>query len=177
MMSKEQEKSEAALEKAIQMEIDGKEYYLKASKKTSNELGKKLLQSLAAEEDIHRKVFEDIFESIRKKQGWPRKEFHADGGRALRTVFANAIDTMDRDVKSMPEEIDTVQTAMDMENKTYDFYREQGKKAAYDAEKQFYEALAEQEEEHHRILLDYYEFLKNPSAWFVKKEHPSLDGG
>jgi rubrerythrin len=176
-MTKEQDKSIAALEKAIQMEIDGKEYYLKASEKTGNELGKKLLQSLAAEEDIHRKVFEDIFENIRNKQGWPRKEFHADGGRALRTVFANAIDNMDREVTSMPEELDAIQTAMVMENKTYDFYKEQGKKVAYDVEKLFYEALAEQEEEHHRILLDYYEFLKNPSAWFVQKEHHSLDGG
>ncbi len=176
-MTKEQDKSVAALEKAIQMEIDGKEYYLKASENTGNELGKKLLQSLAAEEDIHRKVFEDIFESIRNKQGWPRKEFHVDGGRALRTVFANAIENMDREVKSMPEELDAVQTAMVMENKTYDFYKERGNKATYDAEKLFYEALAEQEEEHHRILLDYYEFLKNPSAWFVEKEHHSLDGG
>jgi len=176
-MTKEQDKSITALEKAIQMEIDGKEYYLKASEKTGNELGKKLLQSLAAEEDIHRKVFEDIFENIRNKQGWPRKEFHADGGRALRTVFANAIDSMDREVESMPEELDAVQNAMAMENKTFDFYREQGKKAAYDVEKLFYEALAEQEEEHHRVLLDYYEFLKNPSAWFVQKEHHSLDGG
>jgi hypothetical protein len=37
--------------------------------------------------------------------------------------------------------------------------------------------LAAQEGEHHLILLDYYEFLKDPAAWFVQKEHPSLDGG
>jgi rubrerythrin len=77
----------------------------------------------------------------------------------------------------MPEELDAVKKAMEMENETYDFYREQGGKAVYDAEKQFYEALAGQEEEHHRVLLDYYEFLKNPAAWFVQKEHHSLDGG
>ena len=176
-MTKEQDKSILALEKSIQMEIDGKEYYLKASEITSNELGKKLLQSLAAEEDIHRKVFEDIFESIRKKRGWPRKEFHVDGGRALRTVFANAIDNMNRDVKAIPEELDAVQTAMAMENKTYDFYRKQSKKADNDAEKLFYDALASQEEEHHRVLLDYYEFLKNPSVWIVQKERHSFDGG
>ena len=176
-MTTEQDKSVKALQQAIQMEIDGKEYYLKASEKTSNELGKKLLISLAAEEDIHRKAFEGIFEDIRQKRGWPRREFHVDGGRALRTVFANAIESLDRDVSPMPEELDAVQTAMAMENKTYDFYRERAKKSGYDAEKQFYEALATQEEEHHRVLLDYYEFLKNPGAWFVQKEHPSLDGG
>ena len=176
-MTGEQERALKALKQAIQMEIDGKEYYLKASQRASNELGNQLLQSLAAEEDIHRKVFEDIFNNISKKRGWPRKEFPADHGRALRTVFANTIDNMDEDIKSMPEELDAVKKAMEMENETFDFYREQGKQAVYDAEKQLYEALAGQEEEHHRVLLDYYEFLKNPSAWFVQKEHHSLDGG
>jgi rubrerythrin len=84
---------------------------------------------------------------------------------------------MDTDLKTMPTEIDAVETAMAMENKTYDFYRSRIPKAAYAAEKQFYEELAIQEKEHHRVLLDYYEFLKNPAAWFVEKEHPSLDGG
>ena len=176
-MTTDQDKSTEALQKAIQMEIDGKEYYLKASQKTGNELGKKLLLALAAEEDIHRKAFEGIFEDIRKKRGWPRREFKVNGGRALRTVFANAIENIDKDVSAMPEEIDAVETAMGMENETFDYYREQANKSGYDAEKQFYEALASQEEEHHRILLDYYEFLKNPAAWFVQKEHHSLDGG
>jgi len=87
------------------------------------------------------------------------------------------MDSMKPGVKTIPEEIDAVKTAMDMENETYDFYKKQAEGAAYDAEKSFYEALAVQEEEHHRLLLDYYEFLKNPAAWFVQKEHHSLDGG
>jgi len=37
--------------------------------------------------------------------------------------------------------------------------------------------VAAEEKEHYLILLDYYEFLKDPSGWFVGKEHPSLDGG
>ena len=56
-MVTEQDKTPEALQIAIQMEIDGKEYYLRASQESSNELGKKLLQSLAAEEDIHRQKF------------------------------------------------------------------------------------------------------------------------
>ena len=167
----------AGLKTAIQMEIDGKEFYLKISEESKNEAGKKLLKQLASEEDIHRKVFEDIFEDIRNKRGWPRKKLHVDGGRALRTVFANAIDNMDRDVKSIPEELDAVQTAMAMENKTYDFYRSRASKASYPAEKEFYQQLAVQEEEHHKALLSYYEFLTDPEAWFVQMEHPSLDGG
>jgi rubrerythrin len=64
-----------------------------------------------------------------------------------------------------------------MENQTYDFYQQQANLASYNAEREFYQALSAQEKEHHLVLLDYYEYLKDPAAWFVEKEHPSLDGG
>ena len=50
-MVTEGDKTLKAVQTAIQMEIDGKEYYLKASQGSSNEMGKKLLQTLAAEEN------------------------------------------------------------------------------------------------------------------------------
>jgi len=175
-METEQAKTLKALQIAIQMEIDGKEYYLKASQESSNELGKKLLQSLAAEEDIHRQKFEEIYDAISRKQAWPRTDFQPDGGKRLRTIFAKATKEIGSNIKAATTELDAVQAAMGMENKTYDFYKNQGKGATSDAERDFYQALAAEEREHHLILLDYYEYLKDPAGWFVKKEHPSLDG-
>jgi rubrerythrin len=176
-METEQDKTLEALQIAIQMEIDGKKYYLKASQESSNELGKKLLQSLAAEEDSHRQKFEQIYDTIRKKKVWPVTDFQSDGGKRLRTIFVKAIEETGSKIKAPATELDAAQTAMDMENKTYDFYRSQREKATYDAERQFYHTLAGEEREHHLILLDYYEYLKDPAGWFVKKEHPSLNGG
>jgi len=175
-METEQAKTLKALQIAIQMEIDGKEYYLKASQESSNELGKKLLQSLAAEEDVHRQKFEEIYNAISRKKAWPRTDFQPDGGKRLRTLFAQAIKEIGSNVKAPTTELDAVQTAMGMENKTYDFYKNQGKRATSDAERDFYQALAAEEREHHSVLLDYYEYLKDPAGWFVKTEHPSLDG-
>jgi len=175
-MVTEQDKTLKALQIAIQMEIDGKEYYLKASRDSSNELGKKLLQSLAAAEDIHRQKFGEIYNAIRNKNFWPITDFQPDGGQGLRTIFARVTEEMSSTIKASTTELDAIQTAMDMENKTYDFYKSQGAKADYDAEKDFYQTLAAEEREHHLILLDYYEYLKNPAGWFVKKEHTSLDG-
>lgn len=176
-MATEQDRTLEALQISIRMEIDGKEYYLKASRESGNELGKKLLQQLAAEEDIHRQKFEEIFEAIKSSKAWPEVDFHPDGGSALRTIFARATEGLGSGVKTPATELDAVKTAMDMENKTYDFYQSQVKIAAYDAERGFYEALAAQEKEHQLVLLDYYEYLKDPAAWFVKTEHQSLDGG
>jgi len=176
-MVTEQDKTLDALQIAIQMETDGKEYYLKASQESSNELGKKLLESLATEEDTHRQKFKEIYSAIRSKMAWPTTDFQPDGGKRLRTIFARATEETASNIKSLATELDTIQTAMDLENKTYDFYKSQGGDAAYDAERDFYETLATEEREHHLILLDYYEYLKDPAGWFASKEHPSLDGG
>ena len=176
-METEQDKTLEALQIAIQMEIDGKEYYLKASQESSNELGKNLLQSLAAEEDIHRQKFEQIYNAIRNKKAWPVTDFQPDGGKRLRTIFARATEEIGSNIEAPATELDAIQIAMDMENKTYDFYKSQGKNANYDAERDFYQTLAAEEREHHLVLLDYYEYLKDPAGWFVSKEHPSLDGG
>jgi rubrerythrin len=173
----EQGKTIEALQTAIQMEIDGKEFYLKASQKSSNELGKKLLQTLATEEDYHRKKFEEIYNSIQNKQSWPKINFQPDGGQKLRTIFARATEQKSPESKYLTNELDAVQKAMDMENKTYDFYKDRSNEATYNTERNFYDTVAAEEKEHHLVLLDYYEYLKDPTGWFVNKEHPSLDGG
>ncbi|MBT3363023.1 MAG: ferritin family protein [Chloroflexi bacterium] len=164
------------LETAIQMEIDGKKFYLAASDESTNDLGKKLLASLAKEEDYHRQKFEDIFSDIQAKKSWPKSDFVADGGRSLRAIFSNALkDTAA--TTGTTSEIDAVKTAIDMEAKTLDYYRENGARAKFTGEKEFYEALAGQEREHQLILIDYHEYLTNPAAWYTGKEHHSMDAG
>ncbi len=174
-METEQDKTLKALQVAIQMEIDGKEYYLKASQESGNEAGKKLLQSLASEEDAHRQKFEQIYQAIQAQRAWPVTDFEPDGGKRLRTILANAAGATG--TKASATELDAVETAMTMENKTYDYYKRQGGSATYDTERDFYNTVAAEEREHYLILLDYYEYLKDPAGWFVTREHPSLDGG
>jgi len=176
-MAEEQSKALNALQTAIQMEIDGKEHYLKASQASTDELGRKLLQTLAEEEDHHRRKFEQIYDTMRKKKSWPAVDFQADGGQKLRTIFARAIENMDSGAKALETELDAVQLAMDMENKSLDFYKSRSENATDYDEKEFYEMLVMEEREHHLILLDYYDYLKDPAGWFARKERSSLDGG
>ena len=176
-MQSERDRTLEGLQMATQMEIDGKEYYLKVSRSSDNQLGRELFQSLAAEEDVHRQKFEEIYDAIRNKKAWPKTDFQPDQGEGLKTIFAKAIEEMGLDVKAPPTELDAVQTAMDMENKTYDLYKSRRQTADYDAEREFYEALTAQERGHYLILRDYHEYLIDPAGWFVEKEHPSLDGG
>ena len=176
-MTTEQAKTLEALQTAVQMEIDGEEFYLKVGQESSNELGKRLLKSLAAEEDIHRQKFEEIYDAIRREKTWPVTQYQPDRGRRLRTIFARAIEEIGSEIEAPASELEAIQTAMSMESRSYDFYEGHSRKATHDIERDFYLTLAGEEREHHLVLLDYFEFLKNPAGWFVQKEHPSLDGG
>lgn len=175
-MPTEQDKTLEALKFAIQMEIDGKAFYLKASQESGNELGRKLLESLAQAEDYHRIKFEQIFNTVSKKQGWPIVEFKIDGGRSMRNIFAREIAKKPSQIKPVKSELDAVLKAQEMEAKTYDYYHARSEQAEFAAEREFFETVAAEEREHQLVLNDYFEYLKNPASWFVKTEKPSLDG-
>lgn len=176
-MENEQVKTLEGLQLAIQMEVDGKEYYQKASQESGNELGKQLFQWLSAEEDKHRQRFEAIYNAIKNKEAWPEVAIQSQRGEGLGTLFSKALETADANVKDVPAELHAIDRAMDIENKTHSFYKLQGEKAAYDAEKKFYESLAAEERGHYLTLVDYREYLIDPAGWFRKAEHHSLDGG
>ena len=176
-MADEQKKTLEALRIAVQMEIDGKEFYIKSSQASSNKLGKNLLQSLAKAEDAHRLRFIQLYEAVRDKNAWPKAITKPKAAKDLKTVFSAATEKMAARTEPLASELEAVQTAMKMESKTFDFYSARAAKTGSDTEKGFYKAIAAEERQHHLALADYQEFLKNPAGWFVKHEHPSIDGG
>jgi len=171
-MDNEHKQTLEAVETAIQMEKDGKQFYLEAADVCSNEVGKSLFNKLAAEEDIHLDRFTRIFESVRSEKGWPAVEINTPD-MDNETIFSAAVNN----IIATKGELDAIQEAMDMENKTVDYYTRQASVNPYESAKKFYSKLAGEERKHHQILLDYYEYVKDPAEWFTMKEHHSLDGG
>jgi rubrerythrin len=176
-MREEQSQTLEAIKFAIQMEIDGKKYYRQASRQSDNKVGKELFEWLAAQEDKHRRIFGGIFNAIRKQKAWPEVSFQPRRGAILETVFSKEMKIAATTVKASNSELDSIAKAMEMENKTREYYQEHGRQAEHDAEKKLYSALAAEEEGHYLTLVDYREYLIDPAGYFRKAEHHSLDGG
>jgi rubrerythrin len=176
-MEGERNKALEAVQFAIQMEIDGKEYYQRASQKSDNRVGKELFEWLAAEEDKHRQRFEAIYNSIKSKKVWPEVDIQPRKGDILNTFFSESMRAVGPAVKPSSTELDTIAKAMEMEDKTHEYYKSHGEEAVYDAEKKLYTSLAAEERGHYLALVDYREYLIDPAGWFRKTEHHSLDGG
>jgi rubrerythrin len=175
-MENEQARTMEVLELAVQTEVEGKEFYQKASQKSSSKLAKELFQQLADEEDVHRKKFEEIYEALKRGQNWPDIVPPSDKGKRLKSLFAEATKALGSKIKVAESELEAIKVAMDMEVKSYNVYHSRSEESALPVEKRFYEALAGEEREHHLVLLDSYEYLNDPAGWFTKSEHWSLDG-
>jgi rubrerythrin len=176
-MNQEQNQTLEAIKFAIQMELDGKEYYLQASEKSDNKVGKELFKWLAGEEDKHRRLFGEIFGAIRKQKAWPEVGIQPRKGAILDTVFAEEMKAAATSVEASSGDLESIAKAMEMENKTREYYQEHGQQAGYNADKKLYSALAAEEEGHYLALVDYREYLIDPAGYFRKAEHHSLDGG
>ncbi len=173
----EQNQTLEAVKFAIQMEIDGKEYYQKASQRSDNKVGKELFEWLANEEDKHRRIFGEIFNTIKKQKAWPEVKMQPGKSAILETIFSKEMRVAASAVKATGTELESIAKAMEMENKTREFYKSQAQKAGYEAEKKLYSALTAEEEGHYLNLVDYREYLIDPAGYFRKAEHHSLDGG
>jgi len=175
-MEDEQARTTKVLELAVQMETDGKEFYQKASRKSSNRLAKELFHQLANEEDMHRRRFEEVYKAIKKGKNWPDVEPASEKGKKLKSLFSEATKALGGKSKVAESELEAIKTAMDMEIRSYNLYHSRSKETTLPVEKRFYETLAGEERGHHLALVGSYEYLSDPAGWFTQKEHWSLDG-
>lgn len=176
-MSNEHIKTLEILQFAIQMEIEGKKYYEQASQKCEVKVGRDLFEWLAAQEDLHRQKFEQIYKAIKDEKTWPAIDIQSRPENAVNTIFSQVSKTTVCKIENPSVELDTIAKAIDMENKTYDLYKKQGEESIYEAQGKFYKALAAEERKHYLALVDYREYIVDPAGWFTKTEHHSLDGG
>jgi len=161
------------LEKALQMEIDGREFYLKASEESKTPLAKSLFAKLAEEEIGHQEAIRTIYEAMKSGNQWPdAKITHT---HQAENIFSAALKDPHQE-KSATDDLEAVGIALKMEEKSYKLYSKRAEEAESSAEVAFYKALAFEEKKHIASLQDTEEYLTDPEGWFMKKQHITLDG-
>ena len=165
-----------ALKYAIQMELDGKKFYTLSARESTNKIGKELFTWLAEQEDFHRKRFEEIYELIVQKKGWPATAVKPDKIPTFRTLFREAISNSGTSLKAQKSEFIAAEKAIELEIKSRNFYTERAGTATSDVEKNFFTSISTEEQGHYLALIDYKEYMSDPDGWFTRTEHHSLDG-
>ena len=150
----------AALEFAIQLERDGRAFYLKAAEATSDEMGKKVFSQLAREEVEHLRMLETELARLHPA-GTPEGRAGADTGDVQAQTAAAEIFPAAEDAWQMGADAgdaEALRVAASSEEKGFAFYSQMARQAPEAQTREVYERLAAMEDEHRKLLqweLDY----------------------
>jgi len=84
---------------------------------------------------------------------------------------------VDKTAKGDADDLQAVRTAIDFEAKGAKYYAQLRDDVSDPKEKQFFDLLSRIENEHYLSLKDTEEYLTDPTSWYRKMEHHTLDGG
>jgi rubrerythrin len=164
-----------ALDKALQLEIDGMAFYRKAAAESKNQLAKEMFAYLADAEVTHMDKIKQISGSLKETGNWFRTDDnkgHAD----IKEIFKRLANDNKDKLESDATDIHALETGLGLEVKSIDFYTAQYAGSNDANEKAFYLSLVDEENSHYRTLQDMKFYLEDPAAWFAEHEKHGLDG-
>jgi rubrerythrin len=167
----------AALEVALQNEINEREFYLKHAGRTSNSIGKAMFQQIADDELEHYHRLKELHEKWLKKDKWPESIPLTVKITDVQSAFLELVRRVEESPAADTDDLDAIGIATAFEAKGSEAYMKLSRSAIDEKEKAFFELLASIEREHYLSLKDAEEYMRDPSSWFTKREHHGLDGG
>lgn len=167
------------LRRAVQMEIDGREYYLAVAARTHNPLARHTFETLAREEDRHRGYFEAYYAAAAAGKGWPAvDELGVEAPDRLQraeTVFSEAA-SEGRAVMPEADLPEAYNHAMEMERRTIEFYQQLRDKLEGGPVQEFLSFIVDQERQHLELLSRSLDVINDPETWFFDQERWVVEG-
>lgn len=153
-----------AIKKAIQMEKDGRAFYLNAAAQITSPLGEEVFQSLAADELVHLATFQKIFEKEVSKKEWDDL-VNSSKKYANLTVFPKDLKSADG-ASADTNELDALNIAMDAEKKAIEFYGGILEETEDSLVRDILGEIIQQERNHYLILNEEFTYLSDTGHWY-----------
>jgi rubrerythrin len=158
------------IETAIKMEREAVDFYTKCAEKTTNPLGKKMFLSIAEDEKNHMTC------AIKVTQDQAFKPSEATPFQNIKRIFEQSKESMLQRVASTTDELEALEFSIKMEQDAIDFYKKASAQAKSLEEKDLFDCLIKDEEEHLKIIQNTHSFLSNTGHWFMWEEHSIVEG-
>lgn len=150
-----------SLEVAINIEIEGRKFYLQQAENTNDSGLKSIFQTLAEEEGIHEKILKS------KAQNLPYEL--VDTYAEIKSLFVSIGEH--RELLGLaPDAVDAYSTALENERRSIELYTEMLKEATDEQEQQIIEFILEQEKIHFSVMEQLVEMVSRPKEWVESAE-------
>jgi rubrerythrin len=168
------ENLQEALNTALDMEKTGYDIYMKAAQKTSNKLGKNTLEAIAAKELDHIKAIEEFAE---KNTGRAIEAINPKSkSDYIRPIMDKLAKSLDENVTKDSDLEKAYKVALELEKRSYDFYKKLNEESKDPQAKKFFEFLMGEENTHYELLSETLEYLNNPKDWYRVSERWIVEG-
>lgn len=156
---------------AVQLERDGREFYLDLAKRASNRLSRRMFESLADDETRHIEWIENLSPGAKNAEAANRDIY----GR-LCHIFQEVPETEKQKAASQ-DDIKAVNLAVDMEEKSRLAYHRWMSESQSEEVRHLCKVLADAERFHRELLENTIEYLQRSGDWFMQEERWIFDGG
>jgi rubrerythrin len=155
-----------ALNRAIELEVKGQRFYLEAAERTTNPKGAEMFRSLADDEVIHERILRRQLDALTQGEGWMVPEGVAEVKADLTTsLFPEDEEAFQKAVQPDASDQDALLFALQIENESFDLYRDLAQTTDNPNGKRMYEYLANAERGHFELLMLNYEHLSTVGSW------------
>ncbi len=156
----------AALNQAIELEVEGQRFYLEAAECTTNPKGAEMFHSLADDEVIHERILRRQLDALTQGEGWVLPEGVVEVTTDIAAlIFPGSEKVCEETVRPGDSDLDALLFALQIENKSFNLYRDLAQTTDDPKGKRTYEYLAEAERGHFERLMLNYEHLSTVGNW------------
>ncbi len=156
----------AILKRAMQIEKEGRGFYLKAAQTTTDERGRETFTALADDERKHLSLIQRQYDTLADEGKWvSSSEIKPVGIDLGKSLFPRGREALEKTITAKSTDWDALVFGLDIEIKSYDLYRKAAQETADSPGKAMFEFLAGEERGHFDILMMRYDSLFGPMAW------------
>ena len=162
---------------AIDNEQREKDFYLKEAARSKNPVVIRLLETLAEEEEDHKRWIADLHAKLIADGSWPEDVAIQVKDSTLEEELKK-LDYKAEATKSHDDsDIECLKQAVQFEKDAVEFYDEIVAACDNPQEKKFFQFLSKIEHDHMLSIADSLAYLEDPEGWFDSAERHGLDGG
>lgn len=160
------------LDAAIQLEKDGHAYYLEAAAKSTNDVVRKVLESLAEDELRHITWIERHYPEAKSAEE-ANREFY----KRLSSLFADVAEEEKEKVAASEDDLKALDHALALEYAASKSYKDWAADAEDAGVVELCRILAGVEHFHAQLIENTIQYLKKPGDWFMQEERWFFEGG
>ena len=166
-----------ALAMAIDMEKEGRSFYLKTAEKATDKMTRDVFKFLADEESKHIEAIKIFYDGeIAGKPTDFDKVLAGKTPQAAKEAIAKLFAGLGEKAPVDKPDLDAYSFARDFEKKGEKFYLEAAAKATDPNVKKLFSFLVDEESRHFQMIDDSMAFLENPEEWFHRQEKWHVEG-